>query len=330
LARTVEEPQSLIGSRWLVLPSGGADPTLFYGVVAIAAFFGVSTLALGTRGRTWRISGLGVWGILSSTFRDSIRTKWVITFAAVFFFLAADLPAKALVDLNYFPADAGPIVFGALLSASLPLIPLLALPIGAVSIVDDRESGTMQYLLSNPITKFDFFLGRMAGLLLATTAVILVSFGSAAIIFYGSDAVEFRGVLTFALTATLLNAVMLALALLISEVSNGRATAIGVAIFVWFLLTALSDLDTLVYAVYWNVGVVAALSLILLDPIETSRIAAVLAGHLDPTRQLGRNGTLAQHFLGGNLLSILVVSVLVWFAFLTILGFLVFRRQDAT
>jgi Cu-processing system permease protein len=310
------------------LPSGTVDPSTLYAVLAIMAIFGASTLVLATRLRM-RNAALGVWGILSFTYREAIRTKWLMTFAVIFFLLAANLPVKVLSDLHSLPKGYDQLSFSALLLAAFPLIPLLALPVGALSIVDDRESGTMQYLLSNPITRFDFYLGRIAGLLLATTTVIFVGFGGAAILVYLSDISQFETIMIEALTAGLLNAVMLALALVVSEVSKRKATAMGVAIFIWFLLTTVSGIDTLTYAVYWR-SQAAALSLVLLDPVETSRITAVEAAHLNQTQSFGQTDYMAMHLLGGNLLPVAVGSVLLWLAFLTIVGFLVFKHQDAS
>jgi ABC-type transport system involved in multi-copper enzyme maturation permease subunit len=324
-----DERDRFLGSRLLGLSSGSVDPAVLNGVIAISIIFGASTLVLAIRLWVRRTNLLGVWGVLSFTFREAIRTKWLMTFAVIFFLLAANLPVKILSDLNSLPKGYEQLGFSTLLLAAFPLIPLLALPIGAVSIVDDRESGTMQYLLSNPITKFDFFLGRIAGLLLATTTVIFVGFGGAAVLVYLSDIGQFRTILILTLTAGLLNAVMLALALIVSEVSKRKATAIGVAIFLWFLLTTVSGLDTLTYAVYWR-SQTAALSLVLLDPVETSRIVAIKAANLNQTQSFGQTDYMAQHLLHGNLLPVAVGSVLAWLVFLIIVGFLVFRHQDAS
>ena len=146
---------------------------------------------------------------------------------------------------------------------------------------------------------------------------------------YAIGGASFSSVAILALTASLLNSVMLALALIISEVSKRKATATGIAIFFWFLLTTVSGLDTLTYAIYWRESATAAVSLVLLDPVETSRIAAVEAAHLNESVSFGQSDFLAKHFLGGDLLSVAVGSILVWLAFLTIVGFLVFRHQDA-
>ncbi|MDG6915885.1 MAG: ABC transporter permease subunit [Nitrososphaerota archaeon] len=309
------------------MPSG-ADQSVFDLVAAVAALSGGSTLVMATRLGVRRNNVRGAWGVLTFTFKEALRTKWRVVFAVTFFLLAADLPLRILGEFDGVSAVVSQQGFPVLLVDSFPLVPLLALPFGAVSIVDDREAGTMQYLLSNPISKFDFFVGRVSGLLLATTTVIFAGFGGAAVLLYLSSAALLKTVLVLMLTAALLNAVMLALALIISEVTSRRATAVGAAIFVWLLLTTALGLDTLSYAVYWKASAAAALSLVFLDPLEASRIAAVEAAHLNQSQTFGQSDYLALHFLGSNLLSVAVVSVLAWFVGLTVLGFVVFSYQD--
>ena len=267
---------------------------------------------------------------MTFTFKEAIRGKWMIVLGGAFFIIATNLVGMLASYIHVLPPKYGVLNLNEQVLVTFPFVPLVALLVGATSIVDDRESGTMQYLLSNPITKSDFFLGRIAGLLLATTLVIFLGFGGAAVLTFALGSVQFSQVAVLALTATLLNAVMLALALIISEVSKRKTTAIGIAIFFWFLLTTVSGLDTLTIAVYWRESATAAVSLVLLDPVETSRIVGVEAAHLNETVTFGQSDYLAKHFLGPELLSVTVLSVLLWLAFLTIVGYVVFRSQDAT
>ncbi len=275
----------------------------------------------------------GVWGILAFTYREAIRTKWLLIFIVIFFLLSADIPTLFLSADNGIPPGFLQSNLTAQLSSVFTLVPLLALPIGALSIVDDREGGTLQYLLSNPISKSDFFVGRGAGLLLATTTVICAGFGAAAAVVYTSDTSQYRYIVIVMLIASLLNAVMLALALIISQFSKRKATAVGVALFFWFVLTQVSDLGTLTNAInlsmLYRQGDIAATTVILFDPVETSRLATVVAAHLNETQQFGATGFLASHVLGPNLFAVTFGSVLVWLALLTIVGFVVFMRRDA-
>jgi ABC-type transport system involved in multi-copper enzyme maturation permease subunit len=326
---TVVEDCFAVGAGSLGL-SAGTDSLAFYVVSAIAVAFCASTLVLATRLKIGKINARGAWGVLSFTFREAIRTKWLMVFGVAFFILATNLLGTLASFIHILPPRYGTLTLNEQVLVAFPFVPILALMVGATSIVDDRESGTLQYLLSNPITKSDFFLGRIAGLMLATTVVIFIGFGGAAVLTFALGTPEFSGVAILALTASLLNAVMLALALIISEVVKRRTTAIGIALFFWFLFTTVSGLDTLTYAVYWRESATAAVSLVLLDPVETSRIVGVEAAHLNETNTFGQSDYLAKHFLGADLLSVTVLSVVAWLVFLTIMGYLLFRWQDAT
>ena len=226
------------------------------------------------------MNALGTWGMLTFTYREAIRTKWLIIFGVIFFLLAVDIPDLYLAAAGNLPPEYLPQNLADLISVTFPLIPLLALPMGAVTIVDERESGTLQYLLSNPVTKTEFYIGRSAGLLLATTTVIVIGFGAASAVVFTTGISNYFPIIMIMLFAALLNAVMLGVALIISEFSKRKATAMGIGIMVWFLLAVVSSLDQLVIAVSLKLGTTAALIIVLLDPVETSRELTVFGAGL--------------------------------------------------
>jgi ABC-type transport system involved in multi-copper enzyme maturation permease subunit len=308
--------------------AGTFSPDLLYAVIGIAVVFGVATLALATRGTAKQMNALGVWGILTFTYKESIRTKWVLIFGVIFFLLAVDIPDLYLSAAGNLPPEYLSQNLSDLLSVTFPLIPLLALPMGAVSIVDERESGTLQYLLSNPVTKGEFFLGRSVGLLLATTSVIILGFGAASIVVYSTGISNYFSVIMIMAFAGMLNAVMLGIALIISEFSKRKATAMGIGIMVWFLLAVVSSLDQLVISVNLRAGPEAALSVVLLDPIETARELTVYGANLG-VGQLSVSDLVAMHVWGGNVYPYTFLSVVVWIVITFTIGFMVFRHQDA-
>jgi ABC-type transport system involved in multi-copper enzyme maturation permease subunit len=310
------------------LASSTVDPNIFYAILAIATVFGISTVVLGMRGRLKSMNVKGVWGILSFTFREAIRTKWLLLFAFIFFLLAVDIPDLYLASAGNLPPEYLPSTLASLISVSFPLIPLLPLPVGSVSIVDERESGTLQYLLSNPVTKAEFFFGRSVGLLLATTAVIVIGFGGAAAIVYTQHLAAYAPIILIMLFAGMLNAVMLGIALIISEFSKRKATAMGVGIMVWFILAVVSSLDQLVITVSLKLGAFAALAVVLLDPVESSRLLTVFGGGLGPS-QVTNSALVVSHVLKGNSFEYVLVSVVLWITLSFAVGFLIFRHQDA-
>jgi hypothetical protein len=147
LRTTIAEPHFFVGAGSLDLAAGSVNPVIFYFVSAIAAVFGASALMLVTRLRLGKANVLGAWGVLSFTFKDAIRAKWLIVFAVAFFLIATNLPGMLASYIHMLPPGYGLSTLNEEVLVAFPFVPLLALLVGATSIVDDRESGTMQYLL---------------------------------------------------------------------------------------------------------------------------------------------------------------------------------------
>lgn len=305
-----------------------ASYDLLYALVAVAVVFGLATLFLFNRGSRKPINALGVWGILTFTYKEAIRTKWVLIFGVIFFLLAIDIPDLYLQAAGNLPPEYLSANISDLLSVAFPLIPLLPLPVGAMSIVDERESGTLQYLLSNPVTKGEFFIGRAVGLLLATTTVIIIGFGAAAVVVFTTGISQYFPVIMIMLFAAMLNAVMVGIALILSEFSKRKATAMGLGIMVWFVLAIVSSIDQLVVSVNLRAGAEAALTLVLLNPIETARDLTIYGANLGVQEQ-SIASLVGLHVWKNNVYPYTLLSVLVWIAVTFIAGYLIFRHQDA-
>ena len=89
-------------------------------------------------------------------------------------------------------------------------------------------------------------------MLLATTTVIVIGFGAASAVVYSTGISNYFSAAMIMAFAAMLNAVMLGVALIISELSKRKATAMGIGIMVWFLFAVVSSLDQLVISV--NLG----------------------------------------------------------------------------
>lgn len=271
---------------------------------------------------------VAIWAILVHTFKEAIKAKWLLTFAALFFFLAINVPTLILYQEGVLPPDYLATYLPGLVTLSFPFIPLLALPMGATSIVDERESGRLQFLLSHPISKSDFLLGRVLGLLLATSTVIFLGFGVAAAITYTSHVTAYRAIAATIVIALTLNAGMLGLALAISIISKKRVTALAVSILAWFVLTIGTYFGFLSFALNIKNGALVVLPTILFNPVEATNImASMQLGQ--GLSQLGSTGLILAHYIGGNAYDVLVAATVTWLAAFYTVSFLIFRRQDS-
>ena len=269
-------------------------------------------------------------GVVRQTFKETVRSKWLIMFSVVFFFLALNLPFAALTILRLLPYDYLPTFIVSIISISFPLIPLLALPLASTSVVEERETGVLQYVLATPISRSQFLLARLFGLFLATTAIIVIGFGIAALIAFRYST-GFLSIWFVTLASSVLNFSMLGIALLISVISKKRATALGAAIFLWFVFTVISDANLLAPILASTGRVNLLLPFILLNPIESSRLLAIFYVTSSPS-ELARSGgptALALgYFFGTDASMALWVTLATWISASLVLAFFLFKRQD--
>lgn len=273
----------------------------------------------------------GVWGVFFLTFKESIRAKWLIIFSIIFFLLAVDIPDLVATQGHILPPNYLITFLGVLISLAFPVIPLLSLPMGATSIVDDREAGTLQYVLSNPISKSEFFMGKAAGLVVATTIAVIFGFGAAAVVSYTTDFAKYPGMTYLIAFAVLLNMAMLSLGFIISDFAKRKATALVVGIFTWLFFTAFANVDQLVNVLNVRFGESTAVGLVLADPVELARIlTAAQLGlcTLANASQCGNLGLYALVFFKSNTYEVILLALLAWIAGLFVIGFLIFRHQD--
>lgn len=178
--------------------------------------------------------------------RDRLRDRWVLAVALVFALFA-------LLIAYFGGAQSGEVGFrgigvtvASLTSLAIYLIPLIALLLGFDAIVGERERGTLDLLLSLPVTRAEVLLGKYVGLAAALTIAIVVGFGAAAVpLFHSFDAAAAWLYVRFVGSAIMLGLSFLSLAVLVSVISRDRARASGSAIAIWFAFVLVFDLALL-------------------------------------------------------------------------------------
>jgi Cu-processing system permease protein len=202
-----------------------------------------------------------------------------------------------------------------LLNLSLLLAPLVAVLMGAASIAGERERGTLEHLLAQPLSRTQLLLGKHAGLLLALAAATVAGFVPAGVLIAANSGPGL--LLHYALFPALAvgaGAALAGIGLVISVSSRSAAQAQGTAVAVWFTLALLYDLvliGTLAIsglAPGWLVGTLAA------NPIDATRVLGVLA--LEPDLYvLGPAGAYLTSNLGtAGAAVLLATAVLFWIA----------------
>jgi ABC-type transport system involved in multi-copper enzyme maturation permease subunit len=273
-----------------------------------------------------------IYLLMRKEIKESLKNRWFILYTICFSVLALLLLLVAFTKDEIRGFSGFGRAAASLINLVLLFIPLISLITGAMSISNEKENGTLSYLLSHPITESEVFFGKLTGLLLSIWVSISLGFGLAGIAIAikggGGDISKY---LITALLSALLAASLLGVGFFVSVLSRKAAKAIGIAVFLWLAFLIFGDLGLMGTTVAMDLGIKQVFILALLNPTEVFKIAAVL--NLSPRLEiLGPVGIYALRNLGHTGTFYLLFSIMVlWTVIPLLCGFLVFsilRRRE--
>jgi len=271
-----------------------------------------------------------ILSIIRKEFLDSLRSRWLISFTIITFFLVIGLPFVVAYALGLMAPGIQTLISGTT-QVVFPFLPLIALPIGSAAIVGERDKHTMELLLAQPISRVSVYVGKFVGIFSAISTAILVGMGVAALIIMETPTLEYFAVI---LLAFLLTAVFLSLAFLISVVSKDRNMALGIALFFWFLFAVLIDMGFLSMIVTIAFDPVYMIPIVAANPLEVVRQIVTFGYIMTPEMlanpiALGQLGlAMARIFGSSGILVFLYTTILAWLLIPLVGSFILFIRRD--
>lgn len=246
-------------------------------------------------------------------FRESLRNYWFWVNSAVFLGGGLVLVLFGQPDATVLGYRGVARSLAGLMQLALFVVPLMAIFPSAAAVAGEREVGTLDYLLAQPVTRGEVFAGKWIGV---AAAVLLSLAGGFAVV--GGTAVV-RGMPAGLLGLLAGLAAMLALAFVslgtwisVSTSTQGRATSQGLTAWLFFL--ALGSLGLMGGFVAWGVPAAALEAWAFVNPVEAYRMAMIAL--LDPgLEMLGPVGAGLAETLGTDVLVALSVgSLAIWAA----------------
>lgn len=260
--------------------------------------------------------------------RAGLRTRWFLLYAAVFVLLSIGFSTVAMggSDLTGQPG------FGrtsaGLLNLMLLMVPLIGLTVGAQSLVADRQDRSLEYLLAQPVSAAEVFLGKYLGAALSLVLMLLTGFGCAGLVIAlrGTTAEVGDFALLVGLT-TLLGLGMLSVGYLISSFSPQTAAALGVAVTLWLAFVIVGDLGLMGSALVMNLRPETLLALTLVNPLDVYKLLSV--DQLQTSLEvLGPAGAYATERFGAALAAAMFGLLAVWILLPLPIGYALFKRTD--
>lgn len=196
--------------------------------------------------RLARVSPRQIAIVAAKELRERIRDRWIVAVALVF-------AAFALLIAYFGAAQQGAVGFrgievtiASLTSLVIYLVPIIVFLLGYDAVAGERERGSLDLLLSLPLTRLELLLGKFLGLAAAFAVSTLAGFGLAAVaIAYQADVHALYHFARFVLSAVLLGMAFLSMAVMVSVLAWDRARAGAAAIALWFFFVLVFDLALL-------------------------------------------------------------------------------------
>lgn len=211
------------------------------------------------------------------------RARWFVAYAAVFLVAGAVLALLGSSGSLLAGYRGYARAFGGLAHFAMLFVPLMALFPAAASLAEERENGTLEYLLAQPVTWGQVFFGKWAGVSLAVGLALTAGYLAT-----GGVAVA-RGVPAHIVLVTyafllLLSLVFASVGSAISAVSDTRSRALTVGLALWLVLVVLGSLGAMAAFIRWGVPSAVLVAWSIVNPVEAFRLGVMAV--LDPELQL--------------------------------------------
>lgn len=220
-----------------------------------------------------------VWLVAKKELTDCLQSRWLLSGGLLFAILSlAVFYGTAAIggSFSYPPLS---VVMNSLVSLTVFLLPLLAILLSYDAFVGELEGGMLILMLTYPLTRTAFLLGKAVGqgiailvVLVAGFAVMPIAASFAAVPYSITDLLQALSVT--AASAWILGSVFMFAAYCVSLLVRTKAQALAILVLVWLAAVLLYDLALLVAAVSTTGGLPRAVlnALMLANPASAFRL----------------------------------------------------------
>ena len=270
-----------------------------------------------------------VWVIADKELRDALHNRWFVLYTLAFIALSLGLSYLALAGSGITGFAGFGRTAASLINLVLLIIPLMALTVGAQSLAGEQERKTLAYLLAQPITRLEVYVGKYLGLSLSLLASLTLGFGISGLLlaFNSAGATHPRSYVVLVLLAFLPSLIMLSVGFLISALTRRAGVAVGIGLFLWLVFVFLGDLGMMGTALTLRMPIENLLWLSLANPLQVFKMAAIL--DINTTLDvLGPAGIYAIQRYGDTLMAIFLVVLAMWAIVPAVLAYARFASKN--
>ena len=259
---------------------------------------------------------------------ESLRSRWFMVYSGVFLLGALALTLFGLSGSEIYGYRGFAKVMAGLVHLALLFVPLMALFPATAAIAGEREIGSLEYLVSQPISFGELFLGKWLGVSLAVWLSLMLGFGLAGAIAVWNGTPWPLIALLLALTLLLAEA-FVAIGLLCSVVARSRTRATSAGLVVWIVAIGLGTLGIMGAMLRWGLPRFVLTLWGFANPVESFRLGVIASLDADGSL-LGPVGNAWMNALGvSGVIALCLGSLLLWTLLPTAVAWWQFRRPQS-
>lgn len=180
--------------------------------------------------------------------RVGMRNRWIALATCILAGFSLALALLGSAPGGELGIDRMTVTVASLASLSVYLVPLIALLLAFDAVAGEIDRGTLLLLLSSPLSRAEFLLGKCLGHFCVLSLSLGIGYGLTAALLWGLGLGSLSGLLDFARligTSSLLGLAFLAVGYVLSASARQASTAAALSIVAWLTLVVLYDLALL-------------------------------------------------------------------------------------
>ncbi|UCC87882.1 MAG: ABC transporter permease subunit [Anaerolineales bacterium] len=267
--------------------------------------------------------------LLRKEVNDSLKNRWFVLYASVFAGLALLLSWLSLSGggIGYSGFASFGRTAASLVNLVSLIVPLMALTVGAGSLAGEQERGTLNYLLSQPVSRAEVLLGKYLGLAASLLGALGLGFGLSGLVIAGrggqTDASAYGLLVAFAFALAL---GMLSLSFLVGVLARKATVATSVTLFLWLTLVFGGDLGLMGTALAFKLPISTLFHLALINPLQVFKMSSLIS--INATLDvLGPAGIYAMQTYGQGLTRLFLGSLVTWVIIPLFASYVIFSQR---
>lgn len=224
-----------------------------------------------------KITHSSLFQVMNADIFQNLRSKWFWTYSLLFGGFVAIMFATGITESQIIGFVGLSRLMVTFMQVSMVILPIYVLITTVRSVVGDRESNVMEYMLSLPISFTGYFWGKFAAKFLISYIPVFIALLGAAV--WGSivnlDVPWDLFLLYSALLASMIFC-FLGISMFISAVAHSQDLAISSAFVLWLLLVAFLDLILMGLLLKLRLDAGTVIGIGMLNPLQVFRTAVLV------------------------------------------------------